>query len=235
MPPVFHLNQGVDKKQTQINMKTKCILKPAALSAAIIMAGMAHMNAQSTNLVQNVSFALTFYEQGPTNHPTADKTTVAVNRFGVNTKYLIAAIGSAISNSFSANARLVYVQDITSSNYVSTFEIRDGTNPPVDVSDFIQRTNADIVHGSFYNGATGIGAGVRYSILSLTVTNPAMTASLNLSGFATRTHANIKNHDVVLGVDALDADLAGTGVDTNGIPATVDGTMTIDGHSFDVK
>jgi hypothetical protein len=218
-----------------MNMKTKSILKLPALSAAIMIAGMAHINAATTNLVQNISFTLTFYEQGPTNHPTADKTTVAVNQFGVTTKYIIAAVGMATSNNFSANARLVYVKDVTSSNDVSMIEIRDGTNPPVDVSDFFHRTNDDIIHGSSYNSATGIGAGVRYSILSWVVTNSAMTASLNLSGFATQTHANIKSEDVVLGVDALNADLAGTGVDTNGIPATVNGTLTIDGRTFEVR
>jgi hypothetical protein len=158
-----------------------------------------------------------------------------VNRFGVTTKYVIAAIGMATSNDFSGDARLVYVRDATSNNTVSMVEIRDGTNPPVDVSSFFHRTDADNVYGSSYNSATGIGTGVRYSIMSLAVTNPVMTADLKLSGFATKLHANIRNGDDVFGMDTVNVDLAGTGVDTNGIPATVNGTMTIDGHTFEVE
>lgn len=216
-------------------MKTKSILKLAAFAAAIMVAGLAQMNAATTNLVQNISFALIFYEQGPTNHPAADKTTVTVNQFGVTTKNIIAAIGMATSNDFSGNARLVYVKDATSTNSVSMVEIRDGTNPPVDVSSFFHRTDDDNVYGSSFNSATGIGTGVRYSILTLAVANPALTASLHLSGFATKLHANIRSGDVLLGVDTVNADLAGTGVDTNGNPATVNGRMTIDGRTLEVE
>src|SRR5882724_1299591 len=97
-------------------MKAKNILKLTAISAAIMIAGMAQINAATTNLVQNISFALTFYEQGPTNHPSAQKTTVTVNKFRVTTKDIIAELGAATSNSFSAKAKLVLVRDVVSSN-----------------------------------------------------------------------------------------------------------------------
>ncbi len=216
-------------------MKTKNILKLAAFSAAIMIAGMAQINAATTNLVQNISFELTFYQQGTTNHPSADKTTVTVNKFRVTTKDIIAAIGAATSNNFSANAKLVFVKDATSSNAVSYVEIRDGTNSPVVVSNFVHTTYGLTVNSSSFNSATGIGTGESESILNLTVTNAALTASLKLSGFATTKHASIKDKNVVIGVDTVDADLAGTAVGTNGVPAVVNGTLFIDGKTLKVE
>jgi hypothetical protein len=216
-------------------MKTKNILKLAALSAAIMIAGVAQINAATTHLVQNISFTLTFYEQGPTNHPTANITRVTVNRIKVTTKDVIAAIGAATTNNFSANARLVLVKDITSATNVSFVEIRDGTNPPVDVSSFFSRTESFSVGSSFFNSMTGIGSGVKYSDYHLALTNSTLTAGLELRGFAVTTHTSIKDGDVVIGVDEVDADVAGTGVDTNGVPAVVSGSVSIAGRTLKVE
>ena len=210
-------------------------MKLTGLSAAIMIAGMAQINAATTNLVQHISFALTFYEQGPTNHPTLDKTTVAVNKFAVTTKTIIAAIGAATSNDFSANAKLVLVQDATLSNGVSIVEIRDGTNTPVNVTSFFSKTNSNSVHSLHFNGATGIGSGLKYSDFQLAVTNSAMLASLNLSGFAITTHTSIKDKETVIGVDTVEADVAGTGTDTNGVPAVVNGSVNILGNTLKIE
>jgi hypothetical protein len=217
-------------------MKTKNILKLAAVCAAIVTAGMAQIHAATTNLVQDISFTLTFYEQGPTN-VSGTTTTIAVKKIKVTTKDVIAAIGSATTNSFSSKAKLVLVRDASSITNVSFYEIRDGTNPPVDITGFFSRSQSDTVYGSSYDSATGIDTGVNYSVLHILLANASLTAGLDLKGFATTTHASIKDKadHTVIGVDTIEADVSGTGVDINGVSAVVNGSVSILGKTLKIE
>jgi hypothetical protein len=205
--------------------------------AALALAGTTQIDAATTNVVQNLNFELTFLTQGPTNHPTADKTKITVNKFRVTTKDIIAALGKATTNDFSPRAKLVSVQDATSTNSVRQIEVRDGTNI-VDVSSYFTFTtsvsNIISVHSLEYDSSTGVGSGVRYSIFHLTLTN-ASSATLDLGGFATTTHTSIKDGAVVLSADEVEAAVAGAGVGTNGVPAVVNGFISTTGKTLKVE
>jgi hypothetical protein len=205
---------------------------------ALMITGAARTNAGTTNSVQNISFELTFFTQGPTNHPSADITTIKVDKFRVTSKDIIAALGEATTNNFSAKARLVSVRDATSTNSVRYIEVRDGTNI-VDVSRFFNlttsETNVISVRSSNYNSITEIDSGVVYSIIHLTLTQTNLTASLNLSGFASTKHTSIKDGGIVLGVDEIDAAVAGSGMGTNGVPAIATGRMNFTGKTLKVE
>jgi len=214
-------------------MKTKCLLKLTVGLVAILIAGMAPIRAATTNSVQNIEFELTFFTQGPTNHPSTNITTVAINQFRVTTKDVIAALGQATSNNFSCRARLVSVRDATSTNSSRTIEVRDGTNV-VDVTGYFHLTAAETnilsVHSLRYNSTTGDGFAMKDGIFHLTLSNTNLTASLDLGGFATTTTAIFKSGNVISKEDEIDAEVAGSGMGTNGIPAIVKGQIEIEGR-----
>ena len=219
-------------------MKTKTISKLTVGLVTILIVGLAQIQAATTNSVQNIIFELTFFVQGPTNHPTAHITTVTINKFRVTTKDVIAALGQATTNSFSARARLVSVRDATSTNSSKKIEVRDGSNV-VDVTSYFNitttETNILSVHSLVFDSATGIGSGVTDGIFHLTLTNANLTASLDLDGFATITHTGIKSGNASLGVDEIDAVVAGSGMGSNGVPAVVNGLVGIKGRVLKVE
>jgi hypothetical protein len=226
----------------------KNIMKMAALCAAIFAANAVETNAATTNVVQNVDFSLTFYEQGPTNS-VGNVTKAVVKKVRVTTKDIIAALGAATTNGFSAKARLVFVINGTNS---AAIQVRDNGGI-VDVSNFFAKTNGPIsVHSFTLNSVKQTLTGITYADFQLLVTNNApsllnlpllstnsnLTASLNLHGFATITHADIiVGHDSskIIGVDDIDADVSGTGVDTNGVPAVIAGKVDITGRTLVVE
>ena len=217
-------------------MKTTTII--TTVLTALMITGAARTNAATTNSVQNINFELTFFTQGPTNHPSTNITTIKVDKFRVTSKDIIAALGKATTNDFSATARLVSVRDATSTNSEREIEVRDGTNI-VDVSRFFTLTTAETnvvsVRSLSYNSATGIASGVVDSIFHLTLTHTNLTASLDLRGFATTTHVSIKDGATVLGVDEVDAVVAGAGTSTNGVSAVVNGLINLTGRTLKVE
>lgn len=220
-------------------MKTKSILKPTAGLIAVLIAGMGPIHAATTNSVQNINFELTFFTQGPTNHPSTNVTIVTIDKFRVTTKDVIAALGHATSNNFSARARLVSVRDATSTNHSRAIEVRDGTNA-VDVTGYFDlttaATNLQSVHSLVYNSISGNGLAKTDGIFHLTLssaTNTNLTTSLDLSGFATTTTAIFKSGNLI--VDEIDADVAGSGVGKNGAPAVVKGRIDIEGRVLRVE
>lgn len=219
-------------------MKTKSSLKLTVGLVAILIAGAAPIRAATTNSVQNIFFELTFYAQGPTTHPGTNVTKETINEFRVNTKDIIAALGQATSNNFSASARLVSVRDATSTNSQRKVEVRDGSNV-VDVTSYFNiaaaETNILSVHSLLFNSVTGIGSGITDSIFHLTLTNANLDASLDLGGFATTTAAGIKSGKTILSVDEINAAVAGSGQGSNGVPAVVNGLIKIVGHVIRVE
>lgn len=218
-------------------MKTKSILKLTTGLMAVLITGMTTIHAATTNSVQNIKFELTFFTQGPTNQPSTNVTIVTINKFRVTTKDIIAALGQATSNHFSPHAKLVSVSDATSTNSSRMIEVRDGTNT-VDVTSFFNltttETNGPSVHSLVYNSKTGNGVAKTVGIFHLTLsnTNTNAMASLDLSGFATTTSVVCKTNLVV---DDIDADVAGSGKGTNGVPAVVEGRIDIDGEVLRVE
>ena len=225
-------------RRTDIHMKTKSILKLTVGLVTILVAGMTQSHAATTNSVQNINFELTFFTQGPTNHPKADTTKITIDKFRVTTKTIIAALGVATSNSFSASARLVSVRDATSTNSTRTIEVRDGSNV-VDVTSYFNITTAETnllsVHSLQYSAVTGIGTAETDGIFHLSLTNANLAASLDLGGFATTASAGIKSGHVILSVDEINAAVAGAGTGSNGVPAVVNGLIKITGRTLKVE
>jgi len=214
------------------------LLRVGLLTAAIIVVGLVKSSAASTNVLQHINFRLTFLEQGPTNHPATNITTVTANRIRVNTKDIIAALGQATSNSFSADATLARLININSSNSTYIIQIRDGTNR-LDVTPFFSGTfTTNEVRTLKYNSTTGILSGIRYGILHLVIKNVEpynLTGNLKVTGLATTTHTDIVNNHKTIGVEEVQSDVAGTGVDTNGNDAVVSGSMSILGRTTVVE
>jgi len=229
----------------------------AAMTAMVMVAGMIHAKAVTTNLVQKINFSLVFYEQGNTNQNVKKgvlrTTTVAVNTMRMTTRDLIAALGTATTNSFSAKAQLVFVRDANSLSNAAAVQVRDGTNV-VDVSSFFARTNGDItVHGSVLDNANGKLKGVAYNLQQFIVADAAATASsltnvlnilpagtklvltLNLSGFTTTAYSTLTLNGGKIVIDEISADVSGTGVDVNGTPALVKGTVDFSGRTIKVE
>jgi hypothetical protein len=220
-------------------MKTKSILKLTAGLITGLITGMSQIHAATTNSVQNINFELTFFAQGPTNHPSTNVTIVTINKFRVTTRDIITALGQATSNNFSCRARLVSVHDATSTNSARVIEVRDGTNV-VDVTSYFNITTAETnmlsVHSLVYNNISGNGLEKTEGIFHLTLSNTSNTnlvTSLDLSGFATTTTAVFKSGNLI--VDEIDADVAGTGVGKNGVPAVVKGRIDIEGRVLRVE
>ncbi len=225
-------------------MKTTALFKLTACAALVLFAaGVAtQTKAAGTNLVQTIGLDFVFYEQGPTNVST-NSTTVLVNQRHVSTKDLIAALGTATSNSFPANAKLVLVTDLTSTNGASAIEVQAGTNS-VDVSQYFDAAySSNSVSGTLYKNRcdwlsadfwhSALTGKVTYDLLNLTVGGPNLNTSLDVSGFAVTTSTTLtrSNAGATASSYETDAILAGTGTDTNGAPAIVQGSLTIFGHN----
>jgi hypothetical protein len=131
------------------------------------------------------------------------------------------------------------VHDATSTNSARIIEVRDGTNV-VDVTSYFNITTAETnmlsVHSLVYNNISGNGLEKTEGIFHLTLSNTSNTnlvTSLDLSGFATTTTAVFKSGNLI--VDEIDADVAGTGVGKNGVPAVVKGRIDIEGRVLRVE
>lgn len=215
----------------------KKLFQLTALSAGFILTSLVQGQAASTNVVQNVNFALTFLEQGPT-HSRTNVTVKTATRSKLLTKDLIAALGPATTNTFSPSARLVRVRNVNATTNDILFEVRDGTNR-VDVSSLVTLSHsAAHVDVGTSNSETGVTTGTTTDILHLHVTNAPpynLTISLRVSGLCTTTHTGLKDGKTVLGVDEIKAEVAGTGVDEHGVSAVVFGTVNVLGRVTEVK
>ncbi len=188
----------------------------------------------STNIVQSVNFQISGFSQGATNNPSINITTITVDKFKITTKDVIVLIGDAIPTTFSSKARLVYVDKHNSITNVQAYEIRDGSNT-VDVTSFFAGSGrSDLVHGDVINHKTGITTGTTYSLYHFVVTN-IPPAGFVANGFAVTAHASINQKGNILGVDAVNATISGKGTKPSGVPFVGNGSVTILGHTVEVK
>lgn len=205
-------------------MKTKNILKLTALSATIMIAGMAQTKAATTNTVQDITVAFAIYSQGtPIIENKATNNTVDIAK--IDTKDFI----SFLSTNFFTHPKLVLVvKDNGTTNSSTAFEIRDGTNTPVTVTDLAIGNNFKVK--DTLDRTNGIVDGKTYSILTLNATNPATAETLSLSGFATTKHASIKFGNEILTVDTLTTDVSGSYA-SNAVSEAVSGSISIGGYT----
>jgi hypothetical protein len=206
-------------------------IKLTAIAALFAVAAL-RTNADTTNLVQDVSVQLTGYRQGA---PRTNSTSiiVSVDTTSVGNAGVIAALGAATGNSFSTGARLVSVTPVAGG--ASAVQIRDGGNT-VDVTMFFGHQQfGDTLVTSITSRSTGRSSESDFSVQRFTLHDvggfPPLTLHFDVQGIA-------ENDDTaVAGVSSpgstLTGNVVGTG-DRNGRFMIMQGLITIRGHTIEV-
>ncbi|HEX4264771.1 MAG TPA: hypothetical protein VH597_10570 [Verrucomicrobiae bacterium] len=202
-----------------------------AVMAAMAFGCIAQVNAQTTNLVQNLSIQLYGYAQGGTSKFQGTVET-NINFVRVDTRQIIQALATATLNSFSSTSKLVVVTPLGGGS--SSVQVRDGNRQPVDVTElFVLETSSGSVDGSIVNTRTGRGSSLSYEIARFALQD-AVGASLNLhfdvSGIAT-TSSNIAPSTPQ--IPTIDANVSGSG-DRNGNLLILQGSVEIFGRTLEV-
>jgi hypothetical protein len=198
---------------------------------ALALAWVGQVQAQDTNLVQNLSIQFYGYAQGGTSKFQSTVTT-NVNFVQVNTRQVIQALATATLNSFSSTSKLVVVTPLGGG--ASSVQVRDGSQTPVDVSQFfVLETTSGSVNSSVVNTKTGRGTGISYEIAHFALQD-AVGGSLNIhfdvSGIATTT-SNISPSNPQ--IPQIDATVQGSG-DRNGNLLILQGSIGISGRTLEV-
>jgi hypothetical protein len=200
--------------------------------AALFAVATFQSNADTTNLVQNVSIQLTGYRQGA---PRTNSTTitVGVDSTSVGTAGVIAALGAATGNSFSTGARLVSVTPLAGGD--SAVQVRDVGNT-VDVTAFFSHQQfGDTLFTSTTSRSTGRTSESDFSVQRFALHDaggfPALTLHFDVQGI---TEAD---DTAVGGVSSpgsdITANVVGTG-DRNGRFMIFTGTISLRGHTTEV-
>lgn len=207
------------------------INKLTAIAALFTLAAL-RTNADTTNLVQNISIQLTGFRQGA---PQTNRNivTVGVDDSRVGNAGVIAALGAATGNSFSTSARLVSVTPLPDG--YSSIQIRDGGNT-VDVTAFFGHEQfGDSLHTSITDLRSGRSAGSDYSVQRFTLHDvggyPPLILHFDVQGLAQdsdSSNAAGSSPGSDLGVSVL-----GTG-DRNGGFLILQGSINVTGHATEV-
>jgi hypothetical protein len=199
-------------------------------------------NAAQTNAVQFINVQLTLLTQGDyeTNKPATNEISATVQKTTITTKDIISWLGTATTNTFSGNAKLVRVKHFNASTNETTIEIRDGTNAPVDVTAFFANsTSAITIDESIVNTATGLVTGKQFEVFHLVLTNAPnfnLVPHFHAAGLAVINFAAVRSGNTVLIADEIKArNLAGSGRVDVGDPGIVTGSLTLNGTVREVK
>jgi hypothetical protein len=152
-----------------------------AVLGALLAAGVAQAATTTvTNFEQTLSFALTATMQGPT---TTNGTTVttASTTASVATKDVVAALGKALTNTFSSKAQLLLITPTNTDNssYIVVRDVVNKTNVDTTVSDSFThgRLGSKVTSSKVSKGKT---TGTTYEISNLRFQPPSMSPSLSL-------------------------------------------------------
>ena len=206
-------------------------IKLTAIAALFAVAAL-RTNADTTNLVQDVSVQLTGYRQGA---PRTNSTSiiVGVDTTSVGTAGVISALGAATGNSFSSGARLVTVTPVAGGD--SSVQVRDGANT-VDVTMFFSHQQfGNTLVTSTTSRSTGRTSESDFSVQRFALHDaggfPALTLHFDVQGIT-------ENDDTAVGGvsspgSTLTGNVVGTG-DRNGRFMIMQGLITIRGHTIEV-
>jgi hypothetical protein len=206
-------------------------LKLTAIAALFAVAAL-RTNADTTNLVQDVSVQLTGYRQGA---PRTNSTSiiVGVDTTSVGNAGVIAALGAATGNSFSTGARLVSVTPVAGG--ASSVQVRDGGNT-VDVTMFFGHQQfGDTLVTSTTTRKTGRTLESDFSVQRFTLHDaggfPALTLHFDVQGIT-------ENDDTaVAGASSPGSEITGNVVgtgDRNGRFMILQGFIGLRGHTLEV-
>jgi hypothetical protein len=202
-----------------------------AILGVLALAFAVQVHAQNTNLVQNISIQLYGFAQGGTSKFPGTVTT-NINTVRVDTRQIIQALATATMNSFSSTSTLVVVTPLGGG--APSIQVRDGSNPPVDVSQFFDfEALSGSVNGAAVNTKTGRGSSVSYEIARFALQD-AMAGTLNLHfdvNGVTTTSSNISPSSPQFPM--IDANVSGSG-DRNGNLLILQGSIEIFGRTLEV-
>jgi hypothetical protein len=202
-----------------------------AVLAALALAFAGTVQAQQTNVVQNLNIQLFGFSQGGTSSFGSTVTTNA-NLAQVGNRQIIQALGTATGNTFSPASRLVVVTPLGGGN--TTVQVRDGSNSPVDVTQFfILEPLSGSINTGIANTRTGRSTGVSYEVLHVALQDSGDT-TLNLhfdvDGIATVNSTSTPN---TVPSSTVDANVSGSG-DRNGGLLILQGSVDIFGRTLEV-
>jgi hypothetical protein len=206
-------------------------LKLTAIAALFAVATL-RANADTTNLVQDVSIQLTGYRQGA---PRTNSTTivVGVDTTSVGNAGVIAALGAATGNSFSPGARLVSVTPVGGGD--SSVQVRDGGNT-VDVTMFFSHQQfGDTLVTSTTVRKTGRTLESDFSVQRFALHDsggfPALTLHFDVQGITEADDTSLAGASSP-GSD-ITGNVVGTG-DRNGRFMIMQGVIVLRGHTIEV-
>ncbi len=205
-----------------------------AILAAVAFAGALQVQAQQTNLVQNLSIQLFGFSQGGVSNFRGTVTT-NVNIVQVGTRQIIQALGTSTGNTFSPFSRLVMVTPVDGSASPSV-QVRDGSNTTVDVTGFfVIQSLSDSVDSGVFTTRTQRGTSVSYKITRFALQDndgQSINLHFDVDGIATINSSTPFNGAPLS--PSIDANVSGSG-DRNGNLLILQGSVDIIGHTFEVQ
>lgn len=201
--------------------------KAVVLAGALLGLGAATGRADHTNVVQTMNIQLLALKQGATTRSGIFVFT-AVDTTQVNTRRVIEELGVATLNSFSSTSKLVVVTPVGGGD--SSVQVRDGSNPPVDVTSFFTHQESDGVATSLLNTRTGRSASTSFNIHRFTLQDGM--APLNLH-FDVNGIGSTDSTSTLPGVGDLNVDVTGSG-DRNGNLLILQGSIGVRGRTLEV-
>jgi hypothetical protein len=206
-------------------------IKLTAVAALFAVAAF-QTNADTTNLVQDVSIQLTGFRQGAP-HTNSTSIIVGVDTTPVGTAGVIAALGAATGNSFSTGARLVSVTPLAGGD--SAVQVRDGGNT-VDVTMFFSHEQfGDTLFTSNTTRSTGRTSESDFSVQRFALHDaggfPALTLHFDVQGITEADDTSVGG--VSSPGSNITANVVGTG-DRNARFMIVQGLITFRGHTTEV-
>jgi hypothetical protein len=211
---------------------SKLIPTAALLLAAALQTASAQEPVTNTYEALVLNLNLNAVSQGPTRTSSAGSTT-GVNVSSVSSRDVIQVLGAATGNTFSRQARLVVLVPTNDLDTTWIVQIQDGTKS-VDVTGFIGHQEGPYSVGSaFVQSRTGSAGGTEYSVDGFTLQDqagfPALTEHFNVAGFTATTSSGIVGRrGVVRQIDAINADVSGTG-DSSGQILIIEGSVNANG------
>jgi hypothetical protein len=207
------------------------IKKLTAIAALFTMAAL-RSNAETTNLVQDISIQLTGYQQGAT-QINGNSVNTRVDSSRVGTAGVIVALGASTGNSFSTAARLVAVTSLSDGS--SSIQVRDGDNS-VDVTAFFSHEQSgDTLQSSVTNLKNGHSSESDFSVQRFTLHDVGgyqpLTLHFDVQGIIQVDDSS--NNGLSSPGSNLTGNVVGTG-DRNGVFMILQGVISIRGHDTEV-
>lgn len=203
-----------------------------AILAAVAFAGALQVQAQSTNLVQNINVQLFGFSQGGVSNFRGTVTT-NVNVVQINTRQIIQALANATANSFSSTSKLVLVSPVDG-GASPTVQVRDGGKDPVDVTGFfVLQSMSDSVDSGVFSTRNQRGTSVSYKIVRFALQDNDGTPigiHFDVNGVTTINSTTPFNGGPLS--PSIDANVSGSG-DKSGNLVILQGSIDIIGHTFE--